>query len=113
MEAAISAYAAEHPTSITIGHLSGYGDVYLTGDWPETITLSALSGDRTVIVIVAENGTTTTYNTDGTVTVTGGASSTDGSSSGSQTGGGTSGGTQTGGDNTGGGGNTGDGPDGD
>ena len=71
VEAAISAYAAEHPQSITIGHLSGYRDVYLTGNWPATITLNAMSGDNTVIIIVSENGITTTYNADGTVVVSG------------------------------------------
>ena len=68
VENAISAYAAEHPTAITIGHLSGYQDVYLTGAWPETITLNASQGDSTVIIIMAENGTTTIINADGTVT---------------------------------------------
>ena len=62
VEAAISAYAVEHPTSICIAKLSGYGEVYLTGEWPATITLNALGGDSTVIIIVAENGTTTTIN---------------------------------------------------
>lgn len=69
VEAAISTYAAEHPTSIRIGSLSGYQEVYLTGPWPDTITLNALAGDSTVIIIVAENGTTTTINADGTTTV--------------------------------------------
>lgn len=99
VEQAISDYAAEHPTSIRIGSLSGYQEVYLTGPWPQTITLNALSGDSTVIIIVNENGTTTTYNTDGTVVVSGSASQvsggsssgTGGSSSGSGTGSGTSG----------------------
>ena len=48
VEQAISDYAAEHPTSIRIGSLSGYQEVYLTGPWPSTITLNALSGDSTV-----------------------------------------------------------------
>ena len=68
VEQAISDYAAEHPTSIKIASKSGYQDVYLTGPWPDTITLNALAGDRTVIIIVAENGTQTTINADGTVT---------------------------------------------
>ena len=67
IEAAISTYAAEHPTSIKIASKSGYAEVYLTGPWPETITLNALSGDSTVIIIVSENGVTTTINADGTV----------------------------------------------
>ena len=58
VEAAISAYATEHPTSIRIASLSGYGEVFLTGTWPATITLNANGGDSTVIVVVTENGTT-------------------------------------------------------
>ena len=84
IEAAISAYAAEHPNSIKIGSLSGYQEVYLTGEWPSTITLNAQSGDSTIIVIVAENGTKTTINADGTKTVetgTSGSSGSDGPSS--------------------------------
>lgn len=60
IEAAIAAYAAEHPQSILIAARNGYGKVYLTGAWPSTITLRASGGDSTVIVIVAENGSTTT-----------------------------------------------------
>ena len=85
VEQAISDYAAEHPTSIKIASKSGYQDVYLTGPWPDTITLNALAGDQTVIIIVAENGTQTTINADGTVTTgqyQGGSSS---SGNGSQT----------------------------
>ena len=122
VEQAISDYAAEHPTSIKIASKSGYQDVYLTGPWPDTITLNALAGDGTVIIIVAENGTQTTINADGTVTTgqySGGGSNTN-------TGGNTGGGTTTGGGtdpnpdpdpdpdpdpSTGGGGNTGGGGD--
>jgi hypothetical protein len=68
VESAISIYAAAHPKSITIAHLSGYQDVYLTGAWPATITLNALAGDSTVIIIVNEYGQQTTINADGTVT---------------------------------------------
>ena len=68
VEQAISDYAAEHPTSIKIASKSGYAEVYLTGPWPETITLNALSGDSTVIIIVNEYGVQTTINADGTVT---------------------------------------------
>ena len=130
VEAAISAYAAEHPTSIKIASKSGYQEVYLTGPWPSTITLNALTGgDSTIIVIVNEYGVTTTINADGTTVVSGNngsgsggtntnnsnGSNTGGSSTGSETGGGTNtGGSDTGGsgDNTGGGGdNTGGGDD--
>lgn len=114
VEQAISDYAAEHPTSIRIGSLSGYQEVFLTGPWPDTIVLNALSGDSTVIVIVAENGVMTTINADGTTTVStysggtgndnenqngGGSSASSGTGTGSETGGSGSG---TGGDDSGG-----------
>ena len=88
IEAAISAYATEHPNSIKIGSLSGYQEVYLTGEWPATITLNAQSGDSTIIVIVAENGTKTTSNADGTKTVESGTSDSGGNSGGPSTEGG-------------------------
>lgn len=115
VEAAISAYAAEHPTAIKIASKSGYAEVYLTGPWPETITLNALSGDSTVIIIISENGTTTTINADGTVsTTTSSSSNTNGSNNGS--GGNAGGGSSTGGSGDSGGGDNGggggDGPSG-
>ena len=127
VEQAISDFAAEHPTSIKIASKSGYQDVYLTGPWPDTITLNALAGDRTVIIIVAENGTQTTINADGTITTSqytggNGNSETPGTGGGSDSGNGASG-TDTGGGSNpepgtvnpepgnGGGGNTGDGSD--
>ena len=63
IETAIAAYAAENTEAIKIAMLSGYGEVFLTGEWPSTITLTANGGDSTVIIIVAENGVTTTINT--------------------------------------------------
>ena len=110
IEAAISAYAAEHPTAIRIASKSGYQEVFLTGDWPDTITLRTNGGDSTVIIIVAENGTTTTINSDGTTVVTNPTDSAGGntgggstSGSGSDTGGGSgTGGNTGGGDNSGG-----------
>ena len=110
IEAAISAYAAEHPTAIRIASKSGYQEVFLTGEWPDTITLRTNGGDSTVIIIVAENGTTTTINSDGTTVVTNPTDSTGGntgggsnSGSGSDTGGGSgTGGNTGGGDNSGG-----------
>ena len=90
VEAALSAYAASHPTSIRIASKSGYQEVYLTGPWPDTITLSANAGDSTVIIIVNENGEQTTINAGGTVIVPGGNSST-GGSNGSGSSGGTGG----------------------
>jgi len=70
IEAAICAYAAANPKAITIAHLNGYGDVHLEGEWPETITIRAAGSRNTIIVIVAENGQTTTINPDGTTVVT-------------------------------------------
>ena len=67
VEQAIADYATEHPTSIKIASKSGYGEVFLTGAWPSTITLYANGGDSTVVIIVAENGTTTTVNASTTV----------------------------------------------
>ena len=105
IEAAISAYAAEHPTSIKIASKSGYQEVYLTGPWPATITLNALAGDSTVIIIVNENGVQTTINADGTTVVSGSTSQVSGNGSNPSTDSGQAGG----GSNTGGGGtNTGD-----
>lgn len=82
IEAAIAAYAAEHPEAITIAAKSGYGDVHLTGAWPDTITLRASGGDSTVIIIVAENGTTTTITPaeGGSTTVVTGGDNTGGNS---------------------------------
>ena len=73
IEAAIAAYAAANPQAILIAARSGYGKVYLTGAWPATITLRANGGDSTVIIIVAENGTTTTFNPDGSTVVVSGS----------------------------------------
>ena len=118
VEAAISAYAAEHPTAIKIASKSGYAEVYLTGAWPETITMNALVGDSTVIIIVNESGVQTTINADGTVTTgqyqgsndsngSSGSSSGNGSgTSGTDTGNGGNGTNTGGGDNTGGGSET-------
>ena len=88
IEAAIAAYAAEHPQAILIAARSGYGKVYLTGAWPSTITLRASGGDSTIIVIVAENGSTTTIEPNGsTVVVSGSNDSGSNGSNGSGTGG--------------------------
>lgn len=82
VEAAIAAYATEHPEAIRIGKLSGYGEVFLTGAWPDTITLNANGGDSTIIVIVAENGSTTTITPaeGGNTTVISGGNGSSGSS---------------------------------
>ena len=112
VEQAISDYAVEHPTSIKIASKSGYGEVYLTGPWPETITLNALAGDSTVIIIVNEHGQQTTINADGTITTgtysgnenqNGGGNSNTNPANGTNTGGGSD--TPGGGDTPGGDGN--------
>lgn len=100
VEQAISDYAAEHPTSIKIASKSGYAEVYLTGPWPETITLNALAGDSTVIIIVSENGVQTTINADGTVT-TGSESTVNGSGAGGANTNPSNGSNTSGGDNPG------------
>ena len=41
VEQAICDYAKEHPKSIRIASKSGYNEVFLTGEWPSTITLNA------------------------------------------------------------------------
>lgn len=100
IEEAIAAYAEANPNAIVIAKLSGYGDVYLTGEWPSTITLRANGGDSTIIVIVAENGSTTTINPDGTATVVSGTGNENQTQNGGNTGGNTGGNS---GGNTGGG----------
>ena len=101
VEAAIAAYATEHPESIRIGKLSGYGEVFLTGAWPDTITLNANGGDSTIIVIVAENGSTTTIEPNGSTVVVSGSNDS-GSNSGSNGSGSSSTGSEQGGGNSGG-----------
>ena len=91
VEAAISSYATAHPKSIVIAHRSGYQDVYLSGEWPATITLNALAGDSTVIIIVNEYGQQTTINANETVTSSGDSASGSGTNSGSDNNGGGSG----------------------
>lgn len=61
IEAAIAAYATEHPEAIIIAAKNGYRKVHLTGAWPSTITLHPKGSDGTMIIIMAENGTTTTF----------------------------------------------------
>jgi len=110
VEEAISAYAAEYPQAIVIARRMGYGDVYLTGEWPQTITLHANGGDGTIIVIVAENGTTTTITPGegGSTTVVSGGGSSSGSGTGNGSGSGSGSGSGNGSDN----GSGGDGPEG-
>ncbi len=84
VEAAISSYAMAHPYQIKLASRSGYNDVYLTGPWPNSITLKKRTGDNTMIILVAENGTQTTISPDGSVT----ANPVSGDDSGSNDGGG-------------------------
>ena len=50
VEEAIIAYAADHPDEICIASLKGYMDLFLSGPWPDTITLHAVKGKSTVII---------------------------------------------------------------
>jgi hypothetical protein len=52
IEAAICAYAAEHPDKICIASLNGFEEVFLTGEWPDIINLQAKRGSRTVSIPV-------------------------------------------------------------
>ena len=58
VEAAICAYATENPTSIRIASYPGYGEVFLTGTWPDTITLRAEAGGNPLTIIVSGTSTT-------------------------------------------------------
>lgn len=100
VENAISTYATAHPTAIRIASLSGYGEVFLTGEWPATITLNANAGDSTVIIIVAENGSTTTIEPNGTATVVSGTGNENQTQTGGSSTGGNSGGSSTGSETT-------------
>ncbi|MDO4217437.1 MAG: hypothetical protein Q4D03_04590 [Bacteroidales bacterium] len=63
VEQAICKYAADNPNSIMIAAMSGYREVYLTGSWPDAITLKAKKGGNKIIVVVAEKCVTTTVTT--------------------------------------------------
>lgn len=52
VEAAICAYAVEHPDAICIASVTGYQKQYLTGEWPTVITLKALKGKDTITIVV-------------------------------------------------------------
>ena len=55
IEAAICAYAAEHPDKICIASLNGFKEVFLVGEWPDVITLHSNKGSRVVTITVMEN----------------------------------------------------------
>ena len=52
VEEAICAYAAENPCEICIASLKGYKDLYLSGPWPDSITLHAVKGKNTIVITV-------------------------------------------------------------
>lgn len=58
IEAAICGYAAENPDKICIASLNGFKEVFLTGEWPDVITLHANRGSRIVTIVVTENDAT-------------------------------------------------------
>ena len=55
IETAICAYAAENPDKICIASLDGFEEVFLTGEWPDVITLHAIRGSRVVTIAVTDN----------------------------------------------------------
>ncbi len=75
VENAICNYASEHPKSIKIACKSGKSFVYLTGAWPESITLTPSGSDSITIISVGDNGEKTVIKPDGTTTVSTGSSS--------------------------------------
>ena len=52
VEEAICAYAAENPCEICIASLKGYKELYLSGPWPDSITLHAVKGQNTIVITV-------------------------------------------------------------
>ena len=50
VEEAITAYAANHPDEICIASLKGYKELFLSGPWPDTITLHAVKGKNTIVI---------------------------------------------------------------
>ena len=52
VEEAITAYAADHPGEICIASLKGYKESFLSGPWPDTITLHAVKGKNTIVITV-------------------------------------------------------------
>lgn len=54
VEEAVCRYAAEHPDKICIASLDGFAEMFLAGEWPETIALRADNNRRVVTVPVKE-----------------------------------------------------------
>ena len=52
VEEAVTAYAAAHPGEICIACLKGYKELFLSGPWPDTITLHAVKGKNTIVITV-------------------------------------------------------------
>ncbi len=52
VEEAITAYAADHPSEICIASLKGYKEQFLSGPWPDTMTLHAVKGKSTIVITV-------------------------------------------------------------
>ena len=50
VEEAITAYAADHPSEICIASLKGYKEQFLSGPWPDTMTLHAVKGKSTIVI---------------------------------------------------------------
>ena len=54
IESAICDYAAANPDRICIASLDGFKEVFLTGEWPDTIAIHANKGRNVVVVTVSE-----------------------------------------------------------
>ena len=52
VEEAITAYAADHSDEICIASLKGYKELFLSGSWPDTITLHSVNGKSSVVITV-------------------------------------------------------------
>ena len=52
VEEAIIAYTTDHPDEICIASLKGYKELFLSGPWPETITLHAVKGKSTIVIAI-------------------------------------------------------------
>ena len=52
VDEAIIAYAADHPDEICIASLKDFKELFLSGPWPETITLHAVKGKSTIVITV-------------------------------------------------------------
>lgn len=60
IEDALTVYATAHPNTIVIAKKSGFSTVYLSGSWPQSITLTSTSGLNSIVITCHPDGSTTT-----------------------------------------------------